>query len=200
MSNIFMLLFHAFILIFALVTIFFGGIAIIVYLYSLITHKSFRVIFPNAVEKCVGWLLNLFKSQINGSQQLIYKMDRTYIEPISKILCENDCPCVERNAYIMSSVSHYEFQLSDKVKHLDLSYLEKLLQAAYYNDILPLYQNQVGQIRKEDIDVFITQHEKFLGIYIGHCQIAYAKINEYRKIEQQRKLENFNNMCKEMIE
>ena len=89
---------HTFFLVTCLTFIVFGNIALVVFVYCKCVNLSFKNIFPNTVRKFINWLVDDLKCLLNGSQQPIYKMDRNYIEPILKALCENDCECVGTNS------------------------------------------------------------------------------------------------------
>lgn len=187
-----------FIMIFEIMLVIFGGIALVVLVYCFLTRKVFKEVYPKAVECVVTWIMKEFGHA--NDIDTVCRMNRDYIEPIIEILGGNGCQCVERNAVILvtQQVAQYELQLSNKVKELDLAYLEKLVQVAYYNDVLPLYSN--AGIRKEDIDVFIRREGKNMMIYVGHCQKAYTSINLYRNEVRQREIEKLNKECQEMIE
>lgn len=177
----------------------FGSVAFAVLVYCICTRNAFKEVYPVAVEKFVKWICReLFgEGQATGTTE---KLPKERIEPIRKTLCENGCECIDRYSYVQYEVAHYQFQLPEngKVKELDFSYLEKLIQLVYYEKILILYQN--SGLEKESIDVFIKKEDLFLFIYVGHSTSAYAKINEYRAEVTKRTLENMNKKLKEMEE
>lgn len=191
------LLFHTLFLIGGMLLIVFGSIALCVYVYCKCSRKPFTDVFPIATEKCIRWIINELNLAENGSQS-VFPMAKEWISPIHKALNENGISCIEKTAYVCLNVAYYEFTLADKVKEIDVGYLEQLIQSVFYNEILPLYQTE--PIQKVQISVFVRKQEQILFIYVGHCPQAYAKINEYRNIEQQRKLEALNSADKEMIE
>ena len=178
--------------------VFVSSLALTIFMYSKWTKQPFKEVFPTAIRKSIQWLVSTFKTQNNGSQSQYFRMEKEYITPILRALNEN-CQCVERSCYIFSEVAHYEFQLNT-LKELDLNYLERLIQVVFYYEILPLYQIQVGQVNKEDIEVFIVQREKILGVYVGHSKMAHKKISQYRQLESKRKLEKLNDSCGEILE
>lgn len=191
------IIFDVFIIVFGVLVIVFGSVAVAVYLYCKFTHKAFKEVYPVALDKTLSVIYNAFKNDSAGLE-MVLKMDKSWINPILNALCENGISCIENNAYTCSSVACYEFLLSNKEKELDINYFEKLIQAVFYNEVLPLYQ--IEPVQKEDIDVYIKKQEQILFIYVGHCQQAYEKINQYRQFEQKRNWETLNNANREMVE